>query len=77
MVTVTIEEAEKHLSELIDQLQVGGEVVILRNSQPVARLIGQQPPSGQPREPGLLRDKILYMAPDFDAPPEDFEEYMK
>lgn len=77
MLTVTIEEAEKHLSELIDQLRVGEEVVILRNAQPVARLIGQPPPSRQPREPGLLRDKILYMAPDFDAPPEDFEEYMK
>ena len=77
MVMVTIEEAEKHLSELIDRLQVGEEVVILRNAEPVARLVGTIPQIGQPRQPGLLEDKILYMAADFDAPLEDFEEYMK
>ncbi|MHB1422570.1 MAG: DUF2281 domain-containing protein [Gemmataceae bacterium] len=29
-----------------------------------------------PRQPGLLKDKILYMAEDFDAPLEEFKEYM-
>lgn len=28
------------------------------------------------RQPGLLKDKILHMAEDFDAPLEDFREHM-
>lgn len=77
MVTITIEEAENHLSELIDRLRLGEELLIVRNAQPVARLVGAATRVEQPRQPGLLKDKILYMADDFDAPLEDFEEYMK
>jgi hypothetical protein len=28
------------------------------------------------RRPGALKGTLLYMAPDFDAPLEDFKEYM-
>jgi hypothetical protein len=35
------------------------------------------PPPRQPRRPGTLRGTVLYMAPDFDAPLEDFKEYME
>ena len=31
----------------------------------------------QPRRPGTLRGTVLYMAPDFDAPLDDFKEYME
>jgi hypothetical protein len=30
-----------------------------------------------PRQPGTLKGTVLYMAPDFDAPLEDFKEYME
>ena len=73
---VTIEEAQAHLPELIDQVQGGGEVVITRDEKPVARLIGEGKPERPPRRPGTLRGTVLYMAPDFDEPLDDFKEYM-
>lgn len=77
MVTVTIEEAQAKLPELIDSLSPGEELVILRNQQPVARLVGEPVPARRPRRPGSAKDKILHMADDFDAPLEDFKEYMQ
>jgi prevent-host-death family protein len=75
MATVTIEEAQAHLCDLIDKLQPGEEVVITRDAEPVAKLVAAAPTTPL-RQPGLLKDKILYMAEDFDAPLEDFKEYM-
>jgi len=34
------------------------------------------PPAWQRPGPGLLKGMITYMAPDFDAPLEDLQEYM-
>lgn len=54
------------------------EVVITKNSQSVARLVpAASEPQQKPRQPGTLRGSVLYMAPDFDAPLEDFKDYMK
>jgi len=78
MATVTIQEAQATLPDLIHRLGQGGEVVITENNQPVARLVPTTVPSQQtPRQPGTLRGTVLYMAPDFDAPLEDFKEYME
>jgi prevent-host-death family protein len=76
MTTVTIEEAQAHLGDLIEKLQPGEEVVITRNAEPVAKLVAAAAAPAPLRQPGLLKDKILYMADDFDAPLEDFKEYM-
>ena len=77
MPTVTIEEAQNKLSELIHRLTLGQEVVITENDQPVARLVAIAPPQRTPRKLGTLRGTVLYMAPDFDAPLDDFKEYME
>ncbi len=74
---ITIEEAQAKLPELIAKLTPGEEVVITRNEQPVARLVGEPRRVRKPRQPGSAKDKILYMADDFDAPLEDFKEYME
>jgi antitoxin (DNA-binding transcriptional repressor) of toxin-antitoxin stability system len=76
MTTVTIEEAQSHLPELIGKLVPGEEILIIRNAQPIAKLILAISPAGASRQPGGLKDKILYMAEDFDAPLEEFREYM-
>ena len=76
MSTVTIEEAQAKLSDLIHQLQSDQEVVITENGQPVARLIATKP-SRPIRKLGTLKGTVLYMASDFDAPLEDFKEYME
>ncbi len=67
---------ELTLSELIHQLIPGEEVVITENNQPVARLTAATP-SRPVRKLGTLKGTVLYMAPDFDTPLEDFKEYME
>jgi prevent-host-death family protein len=74
--TVTMEEAQAKLKELIHQLVPGQEVIITENQQPVAKLVSE--PAKPPRPgPGLGKGSIVYMAPDFDAPLDDFKEYME
>jgi antitoxin (DNA-binding transcriptional repressor) of toxin-antitoxin stability system len=73
--TVTIEEAQANLTELIANLQPGEELVITRNEQPVARLIAQGGSSRQPRQPGSAKGKLTILADDDDHL-RDFEEYM-
>jgi prevent-host-death family protein len=75
MSTVTLEEAQAQLPLLIDRLQPGEEIIITRDSKPVARLTGQAPERKQ-RRAGTLKGSVLYMAPDFDAPLEEFKDYM-
>ncbi len=76
--TVTVEEAQVRLKELIHQLAPGEEVIITENQQPVAKLVGEPSKPKPPRPgPGLCKGMITYMAPDFDAPLEDMREYME
>jgi antitoxin (DNA-binding transcriptional repressor) of toxin-antitoxin stability system len=77
MSTITLEEAQARLPELIAGLKPGEEVVITQEAQPVARLVAERPAARKPRVPGTARGKILYMADDFNAPLEDFKEYME
>jgi antitoxin (DNA-binding transcriptional repressor) of toxin-antitoxin stability system len=78
MHTVTLEEAQSHLAEIIDQLGPGEEVILTRDDKPVATLRAAVPePGRKPRQLGTLKGSVLYMAPDFDAIPEGFEEYVE
>lgn len=74
--TISIEQAQLRLSEMIEQLDQGQELVITRNGQPVAKLIAQGKRARRPRSPGWAKGIITYMADDFDAPLEDFQECM-
>lgn len=78
MTTISIEEAQAKLPDLIHRLHSGDEVVITENNQPVARLVhtAAEPPQ-TPRQPGILRGSVVYMALDFDAPLEEFRDYME
>jgi antitoxin (DNA-binding transcriptional repressor) of toxin-antitoxin stability system len=76
MSTISVEEAQAHLSELIEQLQPGEEIVITRDQKPIAKLTGQLQANRPPRQPGTLQGTVLYMAPDFNAPLDAFKEYM-
>jgi prevent-host-death family protein len=69
MTTVTVEEAKLKLAELIELLRAGDEILITVESTPVAKLVRAE----EPRKPGALRGSVVYMAPDFDDPIEDFE----
>jgi antitoxin (DNA-binding transcriptional repressor) of toxin-antitoxin stability system len=75
MQTVTLEEAQSHLAEIIDKLSPGEEVVLTRHEKPVATIRAMPTPREAPRF-GTLKGSILYIAPDFDAIPEGFEDYL-
>jgi antitoxin (DNA-binding transcriptional repressor) of toxin-antitoxin stability system len=74
---ITVEEAQATLKELLGKLSPGEEVVITDNQRPVAKLVVTAAAPRKPRQPGTLRGTVLYMAPDFNAPLEDFKEYME
>ena len=76
MTTVSIDEAQASLSELIHQLTPGQEVIVTERGQPVARIVSAVTAKAE-RKLGTLQGTVLYMAPDFDAPLDDFKEYMQ
>ena len=78
MQTITLQEAQSHLAEIIDTLPPDEEVVITRDDKPVATIRAISPSTPRPpRQLGTLRGSVLHMAPDFDAIPEGFEEYVE
>jgi len=78
MPQVTLEEAAAHLPRLVEQINENGEdVVIMQGSKPVAKLVPLPSLPERPRPQfGSAKGLILYMADDFDAPLDDFAEYM-
>ena len=74
--TISVDEAQAKLKDLIHQMAPGEEIVITENQQPVAKLVSQQAKPPRPG-PGLGKGSIIYMAPDFDAPLEEMKEYME
>ncbi len=75
--TITVEEAQAQLKELIHRLAPGEEIVITENQRPVAKLVAERPKPKQRPGPGLCKGMITCIAPDFDAPLEDMREYME
>ena len=69
--TVTVEEAEKRLAELIGLAEQGDEIVIAENNQPKVKLVPVLQKTGK-RVFGQHRGKI-HIAENFDDPlPDDF-----
>jgi prevent-host-death family protein len=73
MSTATVEDVRTHLTELLDRVAAGEDVVIVREGRPVARLVAEVP-KGVPvigRGKGKLIEWI-----DDDEHLKDFAEYM-
>ena len=75
--TITVEEAQSRLKELLEKLAPGEEIILTENQQPVARLVRERPARPPRPAPGLGKGSIIYLAPDFDEPLEEFKEYME
>ena len=75
--TITIQEAQAKLPDLIHRLAPGETVTITENDQPVARLVSEhtQPKSGLRPSPGLGKGFITVVSDD-DEHLKDFAEYM-
>lgn len=58
MSTVTLAEAKTHLSQLIDQVEAGEEVVITRRGKPVARISGLARPTRPLRSLAAFRAQL-------------------
>lgn len=73
--TITLDEAQARLREVIESLAPGDEVVITINHAPVAKLTAPNTPQTRPRAPGNCRGMITLLVED-DEHLNDFAEYM-
>jgi prevent-host-death family protein len=74
MTTVTLEEAQARLPDLIDRLAAGEELVITRDARPVAQLIGLAAEAPRP-VPGRCKGMLTVVAED-DEHLKDWEAYL-
>ena len=75
MTIVNMHEAKTNLSKLVKRAAAGEEIIVARAGEPVAKIVAYTAPPKKPRVPGSLKGKI-WIAPDFDEIPEEFEEYL-
>jgi len=82
-VTIPLEQAQQQLAQLIERLAAGEELVITLGGKPVARLVPEAKTNGAPKAPakadrvlGSARGRI-HISDDFDAPLDEFREYME
>ena len=70
-----IAEAKAHFSEIVQKAMLGEEVIIAKDNKPILKLMPLLAPSVA-RKPGSAKNQVLYLAPDFDATPDDFKDYV-
>ena len=70
-----IAQAKTHFSALVKKAMLGEEVIISKDNKPLVKLVPIDRPKGL-RKPGSGKGQILHIAPDFDATPEGFKDYL-
>lgn len=68
--------AKTHLSKLLDEVEAGNTIYITRHGKRVAEIHPVKPTKKAVRGCAKGAPGTFYMAPDFDAPLEEFKEYM-
>ncbi len=76
MQDLTVDEAKMKLADLIAAALQGDEIVIRENGHAVKLVPVPEEAPRKRRQAGSMKGLIVYMADDFDAPLEDFKEYM-
>jgi len=78
MQTVALEKAQATLEDLLQQVARGEEFTITQNGQPKAKLsaVSSHKHKHEQARAGSLPGKI-WISPGFDAPLDEFEDYMK
>jgi len=74
---IDVAEAKENLSELIEAVIKGEEVVISKDNQPVVKLVVIPPTKKRwPSKAGSAKG-MFWISEDFDEPLEEFKEYME
>ncbi len=76
MPTMNLDEVQARLRDLIEGLNPGEPLVITRDGEPIATLTRNER-SEWPSKAGGAKTEGYWMAPDFDAPLDEFREYME
>jgi prevent-host-death family protein len=71
-VQYNLAEAKARLSSVVREVLSGTDVVIAKDNKPLVRLVPVS--GGRRRVPGSAKGQIT-IAPDFDAPLDDFADY--
>jgi prevent-host-death family protein len=75
MTTVTVHAAKTNLSKLLAQVEAGEEVIIMRGSTPVAKLVPIQQPRPRPVF-GSLKGQVFTTDAFFESlPPEELDAW--
>jgi prevent-host-death family protein len=74
MAKFNVAQAKAQFSELIQRALLGEEVVVARDNKPLVKIVPLQAPKRR-RRPGSAKGQV-WVAADFDATPEDFDEYV-
>ena len=64
-------DAKARFSEIVQKAMLGETIIVTKENRPVVKIVPIKPLK---RAPGT--GKGIWMAPDFDAPVDDFAEYM-
>ncbi len=72
--TISVEEAQINLKDLIHHLAPGEELIITENQQPVAKLVSGSVKQRQPRKAGSAKGMLVILEDD-DEHLQDFDEY--
>jgi len=75
MIRKTVDEARDQLRDLIRAALAGEEILIIDDEQRSVRLSPVEARIGNRRKAGSAKG-LIHLADDFDAPLEDFKEYI-
>ena len=70
MEQIKLADAKARFSEVVQKAMLGEAIVVTKENRPVVKIIAIKPAT---RMPGT--GKGIWMAPDFDEPLTDFEDY--
>jgi antitoxin (DNA-binding transcriptional repressor) of toxin-antitoxin stability system len=76
MSTINLDDANAHLPEIISGLNPGEQLTIVQDGVPVATLTRHQL-AQWPCKAGSAKHVAHRMSPDFDAPLDEFREYLQ
>jgi antitoxin (DNA-binding transcriptional repressor) of toxin-antitoxin stability system len=70
---IDLTSVSPQLRELVEEAARSGEVVLTSDGKAVAKIVPLH--TRRPRQPGSAQG-LVHMAEDFDATPEDFNDYL-